>query len=84
MSLNLKGLNVAETDLYYYSCGLSTTPIEYSCPSVCLCVSVCMCECLCVCVCVHDNSKNNSPIHLKLEHIVVYDNIGYRTFCFDL
>ena len=30
-----------------YSCGLSTTIIEYSCPSVCLSV--------CVCVCVHDN-----------------------------
>ena len=29
MSLKLKGLNVAETDLYYdYSCGLSTATIE--------------------------------------------------------
>ena len=45
-----------------YSCGLSTATIEYSCPSVCLCV------------CVHDNSKNNGSIHLKLEHIVVYEN----------
>ena len=26
------------------------------------------------CVCVHDNSKNNGSIHLKLEHIVVYEN----------
>ena len=34
-----------------YSCGLSTTTIEYSCPSVFLCE--------CVCVCVHDDSKNN-------------------------
>ena len=37
----------------YYSCGLSTVTIEYSCPSVCLCV--CVCLCLCVCACVHDN-----------------------------
>ena len=63
---------------YYYSCGLSTATIEYSCPSVC--VSVCLSVCLsvrlsvCVCVCVHDNSKNNGSIHLKLEHIVVYEN----------
>ena len=27
-----------------------------------------------VCVCVHENSKNNGPIHFKLEHIVVYEN----------
>ena len=50
----------------YYSCGLSTATIKYSCPSVCLFV--------CVSVCVHDNSKNNASIHLKLEHIVVYEN----------
>ena len=49
-----------------YSCGLSTATIEYSCLSVCLCV--------CLTVCVHDNSKNNGSIHLKLEHIVVYEN----------
>ena len=48
----------------YYCCGLSTTTTEYSCPSVCVCLSAC----------VHDNSKNNSLIHLKLEHIVVYEN----------
>ena len=30
--------------------------------------------CVCVCVCVHDNSKNNGSIHLKLEHIIVYEN----------
>ena len=40
--------------------------IEYSCPFVCVCV--------CVCAFVHDNSKNNGSIHLKLEHIVVYEN----------
>ena len=61
-----------------YSCGLSIATIEYSCLSVCLCVclSVCVCVCVCVCVsvCVHDNSKNNGSIHLKLEHIVVYEN----------
>ena len=49
-----------------YSCGLSTATIEYSSPPVCLCV--------CVSVCVHDNSKNNGSIDLKLEHIVVYEN----------
>ena len=48
----------------FYSCGLSTATIEYSCPSVCL--SVCVCFCVCVCVCVHDNSKNNGSIDLKL------------------
>ena len=43
-------------------------------------MSVCVCRCLgvclsvCVCVCVHDNSKNNGSIDLKLEHIVVYEN----------
>ena len=37
-----------------------------------VCVSVCVCVCLCVCV--HDNSKNNGLIDLKLEHIVVYEN----------
>ena len=27
-----------------------------------------------MCVCVHDNSKNNGSIDLKLEHIVVHEN----------
>ena len=35
---------------------------------VSVCLSVCLCDC------VHDNSKNNGSIHLKLEHIVVYEN----------
>ena len=39
-----------------------------------LCVSVCVSLCVCVCVGVHDNSKHNGSIHLKLEHIVVYEN----------
>ena len=39
-----------------------------------VCVSVCLSVCVCVCVCVHDNSKNNGSILLKLEHIVVYEN----------
>ena len=30
--------------------------------------------CVCLSVCVHDNSKNNGSIDLKLEHIVVYEN----------
>ena len=29
---------------------------------------------VCVSVCVHENSKNNGSILLKLEHIVVYEN----------
>ena len=52
--------------LVYYSCGLSTATIEYSCPSACLRARLS--------VCVHDNSKNNGSIHLKLEHVVVFEN----------
>ena len=29
---------------------------------------------MCVCVCVHDNSKNNGSINLKLDRTVVYEN----------
>ena len=36
-----------------------------------VCVSVFLS--VCVCVCVHDNSKNNGSIHLKLEYFVVYE-----------
>ena len=32
-------------------------------------MSVCLCVCLCVCV--HNNSKNNGLIYLKLEHTAV-------------
>ena len=32
-------------------------------------MSVCVCLAVCLCVCVHDNGS----IHLKLEHIVVYE-----------
>ena len=41
-----------------------------------VCVSVCLswCPCVCLSVCVHDNSKNNGSIDLKLKHIVVYEN----------
>ena len=64
LSIKIKYQNV------YYSCGLSTATIEYSSPSVCLgvCLSVCLS------VCVHDNSKNNGSIDLKLDHIVVCEN----------
>ena len=55
--------------------GLSTATIEYSCPSVCLCS--CLSVCVCVSVYVHDNSKNNASIHLKLEHIVVYGKLEH-------
>ena len=37
-------------------------------------MSVCVCVSVCLSVCVHDNSKNNGSIHLKLEHIAVYEN----------
>ena len=42
--------------------------------SVCVSVCVPVFLCFCLCVCVHSNSKNNGSIHLKLEHIVVYEN----------
>ena len=35
-----------------------------------VCVCVCVCLSVCMSVCVHDNSKNNGSIDLKLEHIV--------------
>ena len=52
--------------MHNYSCGLSTATIEYSSLSVCLCV--------CLSACVHDNSKDNGSIDVKLEHTVVYEN----------
>ena len=39
-----------------------------------VCLSVCVRVCVCLFVCVHDNSKNNGLIDLKLDHIVVYEN----------
>ena len=52
----------------YYSCSLST---EYSCPSVCVCLSVCLSVCVSVYTII---KKNNGSIHLKFEHIIVYEN----------
>ena len=58
------------------------------CVCVCVCVRVCVCVCVhpcvcvcvcvhpCVCVCLHDNSKNNLCRNMKLENIVVYENIS--------
>ena len=37
-----------------------------------------VCVSVCLSVCVHDNSKDNGLIHLKLEHIVVYENRSYK------
>ena len=51
-----------------YSCGLSIATIEYSCSSVCVSV------CVCVCLSVYTITKKKGSIHLKLEHIVVYEN----------
>ena len=57
----------------FYSCGLSTATMSTH-VRLCVCVSVCVCVCVCLSVCVHDNSKNNGLIDVKLEHIVVYEN----------
>ena len=37
-------------------------------------ISVSACVSFRLSACVHDNSKNNGSIHLKLEHVVVYEN----------
>ena len=50
---------------FYYSCRLSTASIDSSCLSVC--VSVCLSV-------YKITKKNNGSVHLKLEHIVVYEN----------
>ena len=68
------GLRKGQVELNFYSCGLSTATIEYSSLSVCLCVCVSVCLSVCLSVCVHDNSKNNGSIDVKLEHIVLYEN----------
>ena len=48
------------------------------CVSVHVCVRLSMCLAfylaMCLFVFVHDNSKNNGSIDLKLEHIIVYEN----------
>ena len=36
-------------------------------------VLIVVCVSVYLSVCVHDNSKNNGSIYVKLEHIVVYD-----------
>ena len=42
---------------------------------VCLCLFVCLRVLVSVCLSVYTiTQKNNGLIHLKLEHIVVYDN----------
>ena len=41
---NMKTQNIFKE--IYYSCSLSVTTIEYSCPSVCVCVRACMCVCV--------------------------------------
>ena len=41
---------------------------------------ICVSYCLCVCVCVHDNSKNNGSILLKLEHIILYENSSDKIY----
>ena len=66
---------------HFYSCGLSTATIEYSCPSVCLSVcvcflSVCVCVRVCVCVCVYTITQKimvQLTGNFNLTH-VVYKN----------
>ena len=41
---------------------------------VCMCVSLCLCVCLSVCLCMKDMITQKIKVHLKLEHIVVYEN----------
>ena len=41
---------------------------------VCHRVLMSVCMSFRLCVCVHNNSKNNGSIHLKLEQVVVYEN----------
>ena len=42
--------------------------------SVCVSLHLSVFPSLRLCACVHDNSKVNGSIHLKLEHVVVYEN----------
>ena len=56
--------------MYYYSCGLFNCNYR-----VLMCVRVSVFPSFqLLCVCVHDNSKNNCSVHLKLEHVVVFEN----------
>ena len=51
-----------------YSCGFNRNYRVL----ISVCLSICLS--LCLSVCVHDNSKKNGSIDLKLDHIVVYEN----------
>ena len=76
------------TNILYVRNMLGMLPYQQTCLSVCLLIfvivavyqpqiystHVCLRVCFCVSVCVHDNSKNNGSIHLKIEHIAVYEN----------
>ena len=72
-SIDLTDFTMETTANTYYSCGLSTATIEYSCPSACL--SVFPSFRLSVCVSMYKiTQKNNDSIHLKLEHVAVFEN----------
>ena len=43
------------------------------CVFVCVCVPACL-WCVCLCVSAYTILKNNGSIHLKIEHIAVYEN----------
>ena len=63
---------------------MQNATIEYLSESVCVCVCVGVCVCVCasvsvhpcVCVCLDDNSKSNRSRSMKLEYIVLYENIS--------
>ena len=55
--LLLRIVFISRQTLYCYSCGLSTTTIEYLCPSVCLSV----------CVCVHRQTHTHTHTHTHTD-----------------
>ena len=73
----------------YYNCGTSHLQnpcwyisaihrcfiiVEVDKPQLLMSVCVSACVSFRLSVCVNDKSKNNGSIHLKLEHVVVFEN----------
>ena len=59
----------------YYSCVFAKRNYRVL-VRVCVCVRVCVFPCFRVSVFLHDNSKSNRSRNMKLEYIVVYENIS--------